>query len=437
MQRLRLIGIVVVLLVFMGIPTEPVVRAHGSRADVVYEWNQLLQQTLPASAALLGPRYYSIMHIAMFDAINSIEREHTPYRVRIRHEGGGGSAQAAAAQAAHDVLTALIGPNQLYEDALAARLGDHLSHWERRGARLGARVAEEVLAWRQTDGWATPVPPPPPYTNPLLPGLWQPTAAGQVAAFTHLQFAAPMALLTSTQFLPPSPPSLTSAQYTADFNEVKLVGKSDSAFRTAEQTLTARLWAGIPAFTSTNLFSIWNNIATDAARGTDLSLAETARLFVLMNVSIHDSLMTTQVSKFVYGLWRPITAIQNAGSDLNPDTAADPTWTTLIPTPPYPAYAGNMTTVGTSAATALALVFGRNDIEVSARWQTPSGVPVVHTFPGFREVAEEQAMSRIWGGIHYRFDQVAGAAVGERVGAFVFQNYVQPRNRWDHGDDDN
>jgi hypothetical protein len=349
--------------------------------------------------------------------------------------GGGGSAQAAAAQAAHDVLTALIGPNQLYEDALAARLGDHLSHWERRGARLGARVAEEVLAWRQTDGWINPAPPA--YVNPTFPGLWQPTEPNlPAAAFTHLQFAVPMALVSSTQFLPPPPPSLSSAAYATDFNEVKALGRNVGSTRDQFQTDTARLWAGVAGVTTTNLFSIWNNIATQAARGADLSLVETARLFLLMNVSIHDSLMTTQVSKFIYGLWRPVTAIRRALEDQNAGTDPDTSWLPLVTTPPYPAYAGNMSTVGASAARTLEQVFGTNNIEVKAIWQTPAG-PVEHTFPGFWEAANEQFMSRIWAGIHYRFDQTAGQTVGRQVGEFVFQNYVQPRDRWDHGDDDN
>ena len=218
-------------------------------------------------------------HIAMFDAINAIEREFEPYRVRLR-PWGGGSPEAAAAQAAHDVLVA-INPaaTATYDAALARQLGTHPSGFVRRGAALGARVAEEILAWRQNDGWV--VSPFPAYSEPLLPGRWQPTPPNNpTAAFTHLQNAAPMALLTATQYLPPPPPSLTSARYAADLNEVKLIGKSDSATRTSEQTAIARLWAGIATTgsgTATNFMSIWNNVARDVARERGLSLVETAR----------------------------------------------------------------------------------------------------------------------------------------------------------------
>ena len=244
-----------------------------------------------------------------------------------------------------------------------------------------------------------------------------------------------MALLTATQYLPPPPPSLTSERYATDLNEVKLIGKSDSVTRTAEQTSIARLWAGIAsagAGTATNFMSIWNNIARDAARERRLSLVETARVFVLMNVSVHDALQTTQTSKFVYGLWRPVTAIRQADSDLNPATDPDPTWLPLLTTPPYPSYAGNMSTIGASAARALQLAFGTNDMPVTATWRQSGGLPdVSHHFDGFWQAAEEQTVSRIYGGIHYKFDHDAGHQIGRSAAEFVFANFMSPRNRWD------
>ncbi len=273
-------------------------------------------------------------------------------------------------------------------------------------------------------------------SEPLLPGRWQPTPPNNpVATFTHLQNATPLALLTSTQFLPPPPPSLTSERYATDLNEIKLIGKSDSAIRTSEQTSIARLWAGVATTgtgTATNLFAIWNNLVRDVARERQLSLVETARLFALVNVSIHDGLQTTQASKFVYGLWRPVTAIRQADTDLNPATDPDPAWLPLITTPPYPSYAGNMACVGASAARALQLAFGTNDIPVTATWRQSGGLPdVTHQFDGFWQVAEEQSMARIYGGIHYRFDQEAGQQIGKSAAEFVFANFMTPRGRWD------
>jgi hypothetical protein len=408
-------------------------RATGSSATVVFEWNQILQDSFPTQG--VGTvRPFSMTHIAMFDAVNAIEREYEPYHARPRSSDGG-SPEAAAAQAAHDVLVGL-NPSAAttYDAALARQLGNRPSSFVRRGAAVGARVAKEILAWRQNDGWiVSPLPPPP--VEPPFPGRYQRTAPNfPTPTFTHLQNAAPMALLTSTQFLPPPPPMITSERYAADFNEVKLLGKSDSTSRTPEQTMIARMWAGVGAGgagTSTNFLSVLNNIVRDVTRDRRLSLVATARVFVLVNVSIHDALHHTQTSKFVYGFWRPVTAIQQAADDLNDATAPDPSWLPLITTPPYPSYAGNIATIGASAARALQLVFRTNDIPVRAIWRQSSGQPdVVREFAGFWEVADDMYMARIWSGIHYRFDQDAGQQVARSVAEYVSANYMTRRSRW-------
>ena len=414
-------------------PGGTTVRAQSSTPDIVFEWNQTMQNTLPTPHNVLTPRFFALAHIAMFDAINAIEREFEPYRVRLRHHGG--SAEAAAAQAAHDVLVAIHPAGaSAYDATLARNLGENPSGFVRSGAEIGAAVAREILAWRQNDGWV--VSPFPPYSEPLLPGRWQPTPpANTAAAFTHLQRATPLALVTATQYLPAPPPSLTSARYATDFNEVKLLGRSDSAARTPDQTAIARLWNGTAATgtgTATNYASIWNTIAADVARQRGLSLIETARMFVLMNVSVHDALQTAQTSKFIFGMWRPVTAIREAASDLNPATDADGMWLPLLGTPPYPSYAGNMATIGAGAARALQLAFGTNDIPVTATWHQSGGQGTVsHQFPGFWEAAQEQADSRIYGGIHYRFDHEAGQQIGRSVAEYVSANYMAPRHRRD------
>jgi hypothetical protein len=202
----RLLGATLILALLA--PAGREARATGSTANnIVFEWNQILQNTAPTPAGPLTPRFYSMMHIAMFDAINAIEQDFEPYRVRLRHVNVG-SAEAAAAQAAHDVLVA-INPSATatYDAALAQQLGTRRSGFVRGGARIGARVAAEVLAWRQNDGWI--VASPTPYSEPHVPGRWQPTPpANAPAAFAHLQHAEPMALVSSTQYLPPPPPTM-------------------------------------------------------------------------------------------------------------------------------------------------------------------------------------------------------------------------------------
>jgi hypothetical protein len=432
MLNIRLLG--ALLAVVLVVPAADGVRANGSNPNVLFTWNQTLQDTLATAAPPLTPRFYSMMHIAMFDAINAIEREYSPYRVRLGHFAGG-SPEAAAAQAAHDVLVAInarFAPT--YDELLARQLGPRPSAFVRAGAALGAAVAREILAWRQNDHWTDPFLP---YVEPLLPGKWQPTPPNNPApTFTHLQKATPMALLTSTQYLPSPPPPLTSARYAADFNEVKQIGKSDSVARSADQTAIARLWAGVSSTgaagsTSTAMFAVWNNITRDAIRERHLSLVDAARVFTLVNVSIHDTLHSTQTSKFVYGLWRPVTAIRNAADDLNTATDPDSTWLPLITTPPYPSYAGNMAGSGAAAATALALAFGTNDMHVAATWRQSDAADITHHFDGFWQAAEEQSMSRIYGGIHYRFDQDAGQQIGRSVAEFVFRNFMRPRHGWE------
>jgi hypothetical protein len=429
MTRKALLGATLALALLA--PAGSPVRATGASAGIVFEWNQILQDTVPSPQNVLTPRFFSMAHIAMFDAVNAIEREFTPYHVKLRFASG--SPEAAAAQAAHDVLV-VINPSAkaTYDAALTRQLGGKPSGYVQRGAAVGARVAKEVLEWRQDDGWV--VSPFPPYAEPPLPGRWQPTPPTNVnAAFTHVLSAAPMALLSPTQYLPPPPPSLTSARYAADVNAIKQIGKSDSVTRTPEQTAIARLWNGTATTgvgTATNFMSIWNGITRNVAHDHRLSLVETARLFVLVNVSVHDGLHTAQSSKFVYGLWRPVTAIRQADSDLNAETQADPEWLPLLPTPPYPSYAGNLATIGASAARALQLAFRTNDIAVTATWKQSGGLPnVSHEFAGFWQAAQEQSDSRIFGGIHYRFDQEAGQEIGKAAAEFVYANFMTRRGR--------
>jgi hypothetical protein len=427
MSKARVIG--AALAIAMLAPAARQVQATGPSATVVFEWNQILQDTVPATHNVVTPRFFAMAHIAMFDAVNAIEREFEPYRVRVRFAFG--SADAAAAQAAHDVLVG-INPSAaaVYDAALARQLGEHPSLYVRWGAAVGAKVAKDILAWRQTDGWV--VSPFPPYSEPPVPGRWQKTSAAN-AAFPHMQRAVPFALVSATQFLPPPPPTLQNPQYAADLNEVAMIGRSNSATRTAEQTTIARLWAGIaPAGTGTvtNFMSVWNNIVRDVARTRRLSLVETARLFALVNVSVADALQTTQASKFVYGMWRPLTAIQQGDpfSGFTPDV----TWTTLIPTPPYPSYAGNNAAIGAAAARALQLAFATNDIAVRATWKHSGGTEETSfDFAGFWQVAEQEAESRIYGGIHFRFDNVAGLQIGKSTAEFIFANYMARRDRWD------
>jgi hypothetical protein len=372
-------------------------------------------------ATIMPVRSYAIMHAAMFDAVNSVEGSHTPYLTEVPGSENA-SLEAAAAQAAHDVLVGLYPTRAAVFDAeLIASLQAIIDYRAQQGIRVGKIVAERMLAARAGDGWNVP---PPPYVLPATAGNWQPVPPANAAAtFTHYPSVTPFAISSATQFAPSAPPALSSAQYAADLNEVKELGALNSMTRTADQTQIARLWANVG--TPTNFLLVWNNVARTVSAARNLTTVEKARLFALTNIALHDSLQTTFASKFEHGLWRPVTAIRRADEDGNANTAPDPEWLPLIPTPPYPSYAGNMAGIGTSQATILSLFFGRDDIRFEHTWAGAGGA--TRSYAGFSEMANESARARVYGGIHFTFDNVAGQSVGRNVANYIFANVMRPR----------
>jgi hypothetical protein len=387
--------------------------AQDTNPAVVLEWNQVLQQSAAVAAA--GPvqsRHYAMVYIAMFDAANSIARQYAPFHATYTASSGA-SLEAAAAQAARDVMTGLFGQQAVFDATLNARLATVAPGRRMQGIAIGKAAAREVLAWRQNDGAFGPA------STYLLPnpiaGHWQPTGAGVPAGLTQMPRALPFTVLTNTQFLVPRHPEINSAKYAEDFNEVKLLGKSNSGTRTAHQTETALIWAN-QTLTATNLFQIWNNVMRDTVTSQHLTLLEAARGFALMNASMFDGLMTSMSGKFAYGLWRQWDAIRRADTDFNDATEADPTWSPLLGTPPYPTYPGNMACLGAAAARTLALVAGRDDVQFSATWKGNPGYPdVTRHYQGFWQMALEEGNSRIYGGIHFRFDNDASQVYCPKV----------------------
>jgi hypothetical protein len=411
----RAAGIAMTLLTLASTPV------RGETADVVYEWNRIAQSVAPNWRAL------AIMHVAMYDAVNSVADAYTPFRVHVPGARGA-SQQVAAAQAAHDVLSALFPAQQpTFGAALTRSMVGIPRGLAEQGKAIGSQVAMEVLKWRQNDGWPATITPDTDYPLPPFPGLYQRTPpANGAPTFTFYRNVTPFALLSSTQFLPPSPPAITSARYAKDFNETKSLGAVNSTTRTPAQTLLAQIVHGVN--TSTSSFMVWNNVAADVARSRAFSLIDAARLFALLNVSFHDGIQTSFTSKFVYNMWRPVTAIRLADQDLNDATVADPTWLPLLPTPPYPAYAGNMSCLSFASARALSLAFGRDDIPLSVTWNRTMGLPSeTLQFSGFAHLADQMAVSRIYGGIHFQFDTDASGQVCGKVAEYVNANFMRPR----------
>jgi len=390
--------------------------------DVILQWNRVLMETIRTPgqqpATIMPVRSYAIMHAAMFDAVNSIDGSYTSYLTDVPGSQNA-SIEAAAAQAAHDVLVGLYPTRAaIFDTELAISLQGIDENRAQQGIRVGQIVAERMLAARANDGWNVT---PPAYSLPATPGNWQPAPGS--ATFTHYPSVIPFGIASGTQFRPSPPPPLTSAAYAADLNEVKELGSASSTIRTADQTHVAQLWAGVG--TPTNFLFVWNNVARTVATARDTTTVEKARLFALINMSLHDALQTTFASKFYYGLWRPVTAIRRADEDGNASTTGDPSWSSLIAAPPYPSYAGNMAAIGTSQATILALFFGRDDIQFQHTWEGANGA--TRAYAGFSAMANEQERARVYGGIHFTFDNVAGQSVGRNVANYIFANVMRPR----------
>ena len=439
MNTIRNWGTAAFIVATSGMMTPCAVASEESNGAVIVEWNQFLQQNV-TGPPVGQPRDYAMLHIAMADAVVAIHRQYEPFHAHVSASSGA-SAEAAAAQAAHDVLVAL--PNLLpgarpAADALLAkqlaqippgRLGQ--------GVDVGMRAAKAILSWRQNDGYASANPQPPPFLASTLPGIWRPTASGPYQ-FSEIINVLPFGLLTPTQFLPSPFPQLESAAYAEAFNEVKAVGRAPGGpiapGRTDEQTRFAQLFAWVGAFANvTGPFRLWSNVARDLSLQKSLSLVDTARLFALTLAAIHDSILTSHSSKAVYRLWRPETAIAHADLDNNPATDPEPGWTPLIPTPPYPAYSSNMTCIGTGASRMLAHVLGSDAQTFAATWYTAAGA-VVFTQPytSLFQLGNDEAHSRIWGGIHYRFDIEASQVSCTQVADFLFDNYMRSSRETEH-----
>ena len=389
--------------------------------DVVVEWNELLLQSLPSQPPRVPlSRNMALVHVAMFDAVNAIDRSYEPYAADV-HASRGASQEAAAAQAAHDTLSALYPSRQAVFDAeLAEDLAGIPAGLAMQGVAVGKEVARQILELRAGDGAAAIATYTPPNNDA---GQWQPTPPDFApAGAVHTSDVTPYAVESSAQFRPGPPPALSSDEYAAAFNEAKALGSVNSTARTADQTLVAGLWR-----TALGNHQVWNRIAQQVSSAQEQSLPEAARLFALMNVSLHDGLATSFGTKYHYGLWRPVTAIRRADEDGNPATEADPGWTTLHPTtPPYPTYSGNAATIGATCATVLADVFGGDAVPFQFDWGRQGFAGVTRSYPGFWAAADEQARSRVYGGIHFSFDSTAGQQIGRDVGGYVTDHFLLP-----------
>lgn len=399
-----------------------IVLCGSARADVVTEWNGNAQQALltAKTSPIVSSRVLAIVQVAVFDAVNGIERRYTPIHVDFDAPRGA-SRRAAAVQAAYATLVKLFPLQQATLDlereaSLSSIASDEAAENSQsiaRGLEWGQQVADDVLLWRSTDGFA---PAPPPFLGGTAVGEWRPTPPAFLpGAGPQFAYMIPWALNFPSQFRPPGPPALTSARYATDLNEVKEIGSINSLTRTAEQTQIAVFWNG-------NTPAYWNRIATAVAHARHTSLSENARLLALLNVAMADGVISCWEAKYNYNFWRPITAIRLASTDGNAATIEDAGWTPLLVTPNFPEYPSGHATVSPAAATVLGTYFG-NDAEFTLTSETLPGV--VRAYNSFTQAADEAFDARIYGGIHFRSACRDGRALGTQVGSFVMANVAQ------------
>jgi membrane-associated phospholipid phosphatase len=396
------------------------VRKVPESGRPVIDWNQTLLSivsTPGAQPANVQPtRNFAILHAAIYDAVNSIDRTHQPYLIAVRAPRDA-SETAAADAAARTALVGLYPSQQTAIDAVytaeLAKVADGPA--KDKGVLLGQQVASDLLAIRANDGSNLTAPPFVPGTNP---GDYRPTPPNfPTPVFTTWGQVTPFVLDRGDQFRPAPPPPLTSEEYADALNEVQTVGSATSTTRTAEQTQIGQFW-------SPPIQNFWNQIAETVALAHHSDLPTTARLFAALNLSFADSAIAFYDAKYTYQLWRPVTAIRLADTDGNLDTVADPSWLPLAGnTAADPSYPGAHSTISAAGAEVLASFYGDGQ---SFSVTSPALPGVTRSFTSFSAAAEEAGVSRIFAGQHTRLDHVAGLGLGHQVAGFVLRNALLP-----------
>jgi len=396
------------------------IPAAAETVNPVIQWNRTLLKivrTLGAQPATIhATRSFAILHAAIYDAVNAIDQTHKPYLVRLSGASHDASQDAAADAAAHKVLVKLYPSFQTTLDAqfqeLLTAIPDSQDKTE--GIDIGQRVADEILAIRSNDGSNVL---PPPFVPVNVPGTYQLTPPNfKPAQFTHWSHVTPFAIESAGQFRPGPPPALTSDRYEDSFNEIKSVGNLNSATATADQKQIGLFWNGA-------IQNYWNEIAQTLAIDHNLTTAQNARLFGLLDISLADTVIAFYDAKYTFRLWRPVTAIRAADTNINPKTQPDPNWLPQSTnTAPDPSYPGAHASISNAAATILISFFDTDRFDQPVTSETLPGV--TRSFNTISDIAGEATLSRVLVGQHFRFDEDAGRVLGKQLSDFVFDHFL-------------
>jgi hypothetical protein len=394
--------------------------------DTVLEWNAIMLETTTGQNPFFQARFAATTQVAVFEAVNAIDQDYDPYLGTVRAPRTA-STEAAAAVAAHDVLKNYFPASAATLDAALALSLDRVRNLGSKleGIEVGAAAARAMIDLRTDDGSA-----PPEFHLPasMAPGEWQPTpgcppAGGILKQWRNLR---PFSIETTDQFRLQPPPQLTSERYARDLREVQRVGGIDSPYRPQDRSDVARFYA------ATAPVRVFNTAAGQIAVQQRRSLSENARALALVDMAISDALAAVFDTKYHYTFWRPETAIRAADADGNPLTRADPDFIPFIVTPCFPSYASAHASGSNAARAVLERLYGprHHDITLS----NPAVANVMLHYDSFKQITDDIDDARIYGGIHYRFDQEGGAHLGRQVGTYVYRHTL--RRAYGKGNDD-
>jgi len=414
-----------------------------ARADAVTHWNDIAAKTLttqtPALNAFPQARFSAIVQLAVFEAVNAITGEYEGYLGSPVAAAAmpivapfGASPDAAAIAAAHAVLVHYFPGNAVAlnaeRDLSLAAISPGTARDD--GVAVGLAAAAAMIAERIGDG-SSPLT----FYHPSAPpaGQWDITpgcpldAGGNPLGGTFFNWrdvtpfgvVRPAAGDWSDSFLPGPPPALTSNQYAKDYNEVKTVGSATSAARPDDRSTVARFYqASSPTF----LFSM---AARQLAEARGDSLSENARNFALISMAISDSLVASFATKYHYLFWRPVTAIRLGAADNNAKTEADTAFTPLIVTPCFPSYPSNHASGSNGAAETMRRIYGAAGHSITLTNTIPVIGVVTLEYGSLNEIVNDVDDARVYGGIHFRFDQEAGARLGREIATYIYKNNLR------------
>jgi hypothetical protein len=379
-------------------------------ANVVTEWDARGVGLAAPGAA--GEREMAIMHLAIFDAVNSVERRYRPYLAQAV-ESAKASEDAATAAAAAAVLTSLHAQASAeIKAALTESLNavaDEASRSE--GVKLGETAAAKILDARAHDGSNAPDD----YRPKTSRGVYVPTAVMVGSTWPKMT---PFALPEASYFRPPSPVSPQSKEWAADYNEIKDYGAKASVKRSPQQTEAARFWLMVAP-------QAYHPLARQVAIARQMNVIDSARFMALYSAALTDSYIAVFDAKYHYEFWRPVTAIRNGDIAGNPDTVPDPTWAPLDNTPMHPEYPCAHCIESGAAITVIEAVLGSADIPEVAL-TSPTAPGVTHRWTNLEAFANEIAEARICAGFHYRFSTRVGTDMGRKIGVYVVAHILQP-----------